>query len=111
MKCRHSKEFWERLSEWCERHLDFSLTTLSTAEKLFGRDSTCQDKNKKIVNWLVLKAKYYIQNRKLFFQGDIPLLVFLMGIRADLATERMICGLEKRPRKFKQWWRLYSALG
>lgn len=111
VKCGRSEEFWGKLSEWCERYLDFSLSTLSVAEKMLGLDPTGRDKNRKPVNWLVLKAKYYIQKRKLFFQGDVSLLPFLAEIKADLATERMVCGLENRPRKFRPWWSLYSALG
>lgn len=111
VNCEHTRTFWNKLSEWCKRYLDFSLSNLSVREKLFGLDPTLQGKNIRVINWLTLHAKYFIQKRKLFFQGDLSLIGFLAEIRAVLATERMACGLENRPRKFRPWWGLYRALG
>lgn len=80
VKCTHTEEFWNKLSEWCEQHLDFSLSRLSTIEKLFGKEPTQPNKNTRVSNWLTLQAKYYIQKRKLFFQGDLSLIGFLMEV-------------------------------
>lgn len=91
--------------------MDFSLSALSRTEKLFGMDPTGRNKNAKIINWLTLKAKHFIQKRKLFFKGELPLIGFLAEVRASLVTEKMVCRIENKPRKFKSWSKLYSALG
>lgn len=111
IKCPPTEDFWNKLSGWCEQHLDFSLSTLTEAEKLFGVEQNQQNRNMRVHNWLILKAKYYIQKRKLFFKGDLSLIGFLAEVRSSLSTERMACNLENRPRKFRPWWKLYVTLG
>lgn len=111
LKCPQVSDFWNKVSEWTQRHLDLSLSTLSVAEKLFGIDRSQQNRNARVINWLTLQVKHYIQKRKLFFHADLSLIGFLAEIRSYLATERMACSLENRPRKFNAWWKLYTALG
>lgn len=109
VKCDRIKSSWDRLSQWCEEYLDISLTGLNNAELLFG--GTDARKNQRTVNWLVFFAKYFIQKRRLFSQGSIPLVAFLREIRSTIHLEKRACYAENKIRKFRPWQCLYDALG
>lgn len=110
INCPCAKVFWGKLSEWCERHIDLPLSTLSVTERLFGTNEPIRNTSQRVVNWLVLQAKFYVQKRKLFFRADLSLLAFLAEIRSYLATEKTVCYMENKPTKFRQWERIFSAL-
>lgn len=65
----------------------------------------------KVLNWIILFAKFFIQKRKLFFQGSIPLIVFLREARERIHNDRRACLLENKANKFHPGQRLYNALG
>lgn len=109
LKCKTVRPFWEQLFQWCEDFLDLPLADLNEAELLLG--VTKAGRNQRIVNWMILFAKYFIQKRKLFSQGSIPLIVFLREVRTKVHIERRACWRENKIRKFKPWQRLYDALG
>lgn len=89
--------------------MDIPIAGLSEAELLFG--VTDNRRNQKTINWLVLFAKIFIQKRRLFFQGNLPLLAFLREIRLNIHMERRACYAENKIRKFRPWQKLYDALG
>lgn len=61
--CQPTKDFWERLSR-SERYLDVAISDLSDTEVILG--VTKKTKNKRLINWILATAKYFIQKRKLF---------------------------------------------
>lgn len=109
LKCRNVKTFWEQLMEWCAEYTDISLEGLNEAELLFG--VLDRRRNRKVTNWLIIFAKYYIQKRRLFAQGSIPLIAFLREARLKIHLERRACYAENKIRKFRPWQGLYEALG
>lgn len=109
LKCEQVKSFWDSLSQWSERYLDFSLSNLNEVERLFGIIGS--RRNPRITNWLVLQAKFFIQKRRLFFQGNLPLIAFLREIRSALHIEKKACFAENKIRKFCPWQHLYDVLG
>lgn len=109
LKCAEVRLFWEQLFKWCEDFIDLPLSGLNDAELLLGITRT--GRNTKIANWIILFAKFFIQKRKLFSQGSVPLLVFLREIRVKVHLEKRACWRENKLRKFRPWQRLYDALG
>lgn len=106
--CSSAKTFWERLAQWCKRYLDINITDLSEVELILG--VTKKSKNRRITNWILATAKYYIQKRKLFHQSDISLMGYLAESRARLHTEKTVCSMRGREREFRYWNRFYAAL-
>lgn len=109
LSCPRVKTFWIDLSHWCMTYLDLNLARLSEPELLLG--ITSKITGLRILNWLILCAKFYIQKRKLFHDANISLIGFLAEIRMKLCHERQACLHENKPRKFKIWKRLYDVLG
>lgn len=109
LKCEEVQRFWDSLSHWCETHLDISLSQLSQVEKLLGVCTPA--KESKLLNWLLLQAKFFIHRNRLFHGNRLPLIAFLAEIRAKLYTEQRACYQELRPNKFKVWQKLFNALG
>lgn len=109
LKCSGVTSFWESLFQWCEEYLGFAMTGLNDAELLFGIIG--RGGRLKVINWLILFAKYFIQKRRLFAQGKVPLVAFLREARSKIHMERRACYAENKIRKFRPWQRLYDALG
>lgn len=107
--CANTQRFWDSLNSWCENHIDVSLSQLSLTELLLGVHRSINAK--RVVNWLLLQAKFFIQKNKLFHGGQLPLIAFLAETRAKLYTEQRACLLEGRPNKFRIWHSLFNALG
>lgn len=64
----------------------------------------------KLVNLLLLTAKFYIHQQKLFHSGEISLIAYLMEVKNKLVTEKMACSREGRPNKFKVREILFNVL-
>lgn len=110
--CPSVKIFWNQLNRWCEQHIDISLIQLSASEVILGltRDIGTP-KQRKMINWIVLNAKFFLHRQKLFHDGNISLIAFLNEARQKLVTERLACQTEGRPHKFQIWQKIYEALG
>lgn len=108
-KCHSTGTFWDRLSSWCESYLDFSIAHLSELEIKLGVVRAIP--NLRVINWLILCAKFYIQKRKLFSGAEVSIIGFLAEIRLKLLTEKRVCMMEHRPQKFRVWKQLFEALG
>lgn len=109
LKCEGVRPFWEQLAKWCRDFLDLSIDNLTDTQLLFG--VTNPPKGMKVLNWIVLFAKFFIQKRKLFFQGTIPFIVFLREARDRVNLEKRACQHENKINKFRPWQRLHDALG
>lgn len=109
LECQGVRPFWERLAEWCKDFLDLSMDHLTHEQLLLG--VTNPPKGQKVLNWIILFAKFFIQKRKLFFQGSIPLIVFLREARDQIHMEKRACSWENKSNKFRPWQRIYNALG
>lgn len=108
-RCARIRPFWDALHAWCSRYLDCSLSHLSEIEIILGL--TNREPQQKMINWLLLCAKFYIQKAKLFHGAEISLMEFLAELRLKLSVERRACFWEQKPGKFRCWNKLYSALG
>lgn len=112
MGCETVRKFWQDLTIWCETNIDVSLANLSRAELILGITGDRNDrKTKKIQNWLILTAKFYIHREKLFNQGQFSLIAFLREVKRKLLVERVACQIEGKLNKFRCFRRLYAALG
>lgn len=85
------------------------MDNLTEAQLLFGILNHTKDG--RVQNWPILFAKFFIQKRKLFFKGNIPLIAFLREVRAKIYTERLACKCQNKLNKFRPWQRLFDALG
>lgn len=109
--CPAVQDFWSKLSEWCQTHLDFSLTVLTKTERILGvTDALGNHSCLKQINWILLTAKFYLYRQKLFHNGEFSLIAFLAETKNRLVTEKLICSHEGRPRKFKCWERMFRVL-
>lgn len=108
-KCPTVSSFWVDLSHWCANHLDLHLHRLTESEILLG--ATRKITGLKVINWLILCAKFFIQKRKLFHNANISLISFLAEVRLKLFTERQACLWENKPQKFRVWKRIFDVLG
>lgn len=94
LKCDKVNSFWEGLSQWCEEYLDITLMGLNEVERLFGVSDA--RRNRKVINWLLLFAKFFKQKRRLFSQGTLPLIAFLREARSTIHIERRACYAENK---------------
>lgn len=67
-------------------------------------------KDGRIINWILLVTKFYIQRQRLFHDAQFSLLAFLAEARLKLLTEKLACSLENKPNKFRIWRRFLAAL-
>lgn len=109
--CPLVNTFWANLNKWCENQLDLSIASLSTKEKVLGlvNDNGNTSQNK-LLNWLLLVAKYFLHRQKLFHKGDISLIAFLSELKTKINTEKQACFREGKPRKFRVWERMFKVL-
>lgn len=112
VECPETKLFWGKLGRWCEDHIDLSFRHLTTAEMLLGQAlDRGPFRAQKMLNWIILVGKYYLQRQELFHGGEFSLLGFLAEIKHKLLVEKIACKLEMRPHKFLGWLKLWEALG
>lgn len=98
--CRQVQSFWEKSIKWFDDYTDISLCNLSTADLIFGKSKTSH--NWRLVNWILLEAKFFIQRPKLFNKDKLHLIHFLAHVKEKLITEKRICSLEGKPGKFRK---------
>lgn len=100
--------FWREVSSWFAREVDVQLQ-ISPRAFLFGvPDSLPQAK---IINFIILFAKFFIYRQKLFHQGSLDLTHFLRELRLRLQIEQYITNSENKRQIFDKWRRIYTALG
>lgn len=109
--CPQVSLFWDNLSSWCQTYLQYGLASLTRRERLLGLIEDNGNRSQhKIVNWLLLTAKYYIHRQRLFHGGEVNLLAYLAEAKNRLITEKLACLREGRPNKFKLWEKLLKIL-
>lgn len=64
-----------------------------------------------VINYITLFTKYFIQRPKLFHQGNLSLIEWLMELKKKLLTEEYICSLERKNAHFSKWTRILRELG
>lgn len=107
-ECHTVRAFWSGLKSWCSQYLDIALDRLSMPEILLG--VTRKVAGAKVMNWLIIQAKFYIQKRKLFHQANVALAGFLAEVRLKLFNEKQMCLMENKTQKFRVWKRMYKIL-
>lgn len=109
VECPPVQKFWAKLDDWCEEHIGFGMSFLATGERVLGiTNKNGNPRTLKIINWLLLTAKFYIQ--RLFNKGELSLIAYLAEVRNRLITERMACQWEGKPQKFKLWQHMWAVL-
>lgn len=109
--CPPIKAFWDRLSDWCENFLGFGLAFLGKEEMVLGMtNENGNHRTYKMVNWLLLTAKFYIHRQRLFHKSDVSLNAYLAEVRKKLDVERRACRWEGKPHKFKLWEKVLAIL-
>lgn len=106
--CPQTKLFWGNICNWMDKEADILLTVPIRAI-IFGVPKSLP--NAKVVNFLLLFIKFYIQRQKLFHLGQLSMVHLLRELRVRLRVEKYITELENRKHKFYIWHRLYNALG
>lgn len=107
-RCIRVKPFWSSLHDWFSQYLDCSLSHLSEIEVILGLSS--REPQQKLLNWVLMYAKFYIQKKKLFYAANISLIEFLAELKVKLSIEKRACLWEGKPKKFQCWNRLSFAL-
>lgn len=82
LKCDKAQQFWCSLHLWCESHLDISIPQLSVTEMLLR--ITRSINARKLVNWIILPAKFFIHRNKLFHDYNLSLIAFLAEMCAKI---------------------------
>lgn len=109
-ECPAVREFWNNLSGWCESLLGFTLAHINEMEKVLGLTNNNGNKRQfKLVNWILLNAKFYIHRCRLFQNGKLSLLAFLAEAKNKLRTEEQACYWEGRPKKFNVFEQMFKA--
>lgn len=108
LSCPLARNFWNKLANWCDSHINLSFAQLSETEYILG--VTRKMEGKQLINGLLLTAKFYIQKRRLFHKADFSLLAFLAETRSRLQTEKTVCLMTGRERAFRPWRGLLNAL-
>lgn len=106
--CPKSATFWTAVCLWLATQTDFHI---AISEKEFMLGVQKEIPQSKQINLLVLLVKHFIFRQKLFYKANLDLTHFLRELKQKLAVEKYICTQEKRPAKFRQWARVYNALG
>lgn len=72
VSCPAVETFWEKLSLWCEEQLGLGLSFLTEKEMVLGMtDENGNPRTFKVINWLLLTAKFFLHRQKLFHgEGD-----------------------------------------
>lgn len=109
--CPSAQDFWGKLDAWCQTNLDLRLPLLSKREIVLGITNVDGDfKLFKLVNWILLTARFYLHRQKLFHKNDISLIAFLAEARNKLIIEKMTCSREGKPKRFKVWEKFLKVL-
>lgn len=106
--CHIVKAFWRQVIAWFDREVDIHLN-ISLRSFLFGIPDTAP--NARIINFVILFAKFFIYRQKLFHQGSLDLVHFLREFRTRLQVEKYLTTLENKRHHFQKWKRTYAALG
>lgn len=106
--CPKVSRFWNSVCRWLATQANFHIT-LTEQEFLFG--VTKDVHQSRAINFLAITAKYFIYRQKLFHNSNLDLTHFLRELKGKLAVEKFISTQEKKPGKFRQWDRIYAALG
>lgn len=111
VECPLVQAFWVKLDEWCEKHIEVNLSFLTKTEKVLGMtNKNGNPRTFKIINWLLLTAKFYIHRQRLFYKGELSLIAYLAEVRNKIITERMACRWEGKPQKFRLWECIWAVL-
>lgn len=111
VSCPPIRAFWNKLSAWCEEHGGVSIGFLTNAEMVLGlTNENGNPRTFRIVNWLLLTAKFYIHRQRLLHGGEVSLSAFLAEIRKKLCIEKLTCRWEGKPNKFRIWDRIFTVL-
>lgn len=106
--CPKSADFWKSLCRWLATQANFHIS-LTEEEFMFGVPRALPQARS--INFLTILTKHFIFRQKLFHNANLDLTHFLRELKMKLGIERFICRQENRPGKFKQWERIYKALG
>lgn len=107
--CPNTTIFWMKLQQWLHGIENLYLDKLTPKDILFGVP-TGHPKGK-IINTILLLAKYFIHRQKLFHEGELCLLQWLKEFRARLRQEKWILTKIGKPEKFGVWGKYLEALG
>lgn len=100
--------FWTEVSSWFARETDVQLQ-VSPRAFLFGVPDAVP--LARIINFIILFAKFFIYRQKLFHQGSLDLTHFLRELRLHLQVEKYLTNSENKRHLFDKWRRIYTALG
>ena len=101
--CEQSKLFWRRLEEWIADNLECSFP-FTVCEILFGMKSN-NDPNIKIINYLILIGKWYINNTK---QNETALFFidFLQIVQGKVST--LLHTNQMNDRQTEEWQQIFA---
>lgn len=106
--CPLAASFWASVRQWLETQVNVHIEMMER-EYMFGVPKEVPQA--RMFNLLALTVKHFIYRQKLFHNAALDLTHFLRELRVKLGMEKLLCTQEKKPAKFRQWARIYSALG
>lgn len=85
-RCTTVQQFWRRIIKWFDDFTHISLLEISKEQFLFGVSKRRQ--NWRIINWILLVVKFFIQCQKLFHEGHLHLIQFLAHLRESSSQKK-----------------------
>lgn len=111
VECPTVQAFWLKLDNWCAENAGVDMSVLTMSERVLGMtNENGNPRTVKIINWILLTAKFFIHRQRLFYNGELSLIAYLAEIRRKLITECMTCQWEGKPQKFRLWERILGVL-
>lgn len=107
--CSNTADFWTKLFRWLHGIENLHMDRLTPKNILFG--VPIGHPKGKIINTILLLAKYFIHRQKLFYGGELCLVQWLKELRTRLHQEKWILTRLGKPEKFSHWGKYLLALG
>ena len=106
LSCNYVRQFWITLKLWLQEGLNYELP-MQEKDIIFGIEIS--DDISKVINYIILHAKYYIYTHRLQNNHTLTISTFKALMQYNLKLEQMISST-KAPEKFDKFMPLYEYL-
>lgn len=108
--CVEVKPFWDSLATWVDQNEEIMDFPDDLAEEDFLLGTTSKTPAHYLLNFVIMWAKFYIYKIKIFGNGQLDVLQFLLELKSRLALERLACFRDSSYNKrFKRWEAFYNS--
>ena len=108
VSCPKVALFWKTVFRWLNTVLKISTDGIGNFETVLG--VTEKSETSDILNLIFLRARFYIYRQRLFHECHLDFLNWLVEFKRSLLSERYICHMDNKMRKFKNLQRILDAI-